>query len=177
MNHTNNTQAYIAGGAAVNQEGSELKDISITADTKELVIALGPTSGRGGSIGLNGIFAMTSIDSNTEASISDKASVTARQLLLSAGEDVVAWTVTGALNLSESAGVGVSIAVNEITTNTKAFVGPNSQDGEGLETGTIKAEGLLVNARTDGRIEAISVAGAMASSGIVSRHRRASWIN
>jgi filamentous hemagglutinin family protein len=164
VNHTNNTQAYIAGGAAVNQEGSELKDISITADTKELVIALGPTSGRGGSIGLNGIFAMTSIDSNTEASISDKASVTARQLLLSAGEDVVAWTVTGALNLSESAGVGVSIAVNEITTNTKAFVGPNSQDGEGLETGTIKAEGLLVNARTDGRIEAISVAGAMASS-------------
>ena len=79
VNHTNNTQAYIAGGAAVNQEGSELKDISITADTKELVIALGPTSGRGGSIGLNGMFAMTSIDSNTEASISDKASVTARR--------------------------------------------------------------------------------------------------
>ena len=146
VNHTNNTRAYVAAGAAVIQKDPELedpklKDISITADTKELVIALGPTSGKGGSIGLNGMFGMTKINSNTEASISNRASIAAKQLLLNAKEDVVSWALTGAVNMSESAGVGAAIAVNNITTNTRAFIGPHSADDEGWEKFVPRASG------------------------------------
>src|SRR5690606_27516141 len=113
-------------------------------------------------------FAYANIDNVTHASIDDEARVTAAQLTIEASDDVISWAVTGALNQSESAGVGLSIAINDVTASTKAFIGENDHYFDGGSTlsdpGKITAEGVSVNARTDGRIETISFALAVANN-------------
>jgi riboflavin synthase len=64
--------------------------------------------------------------------------------------------------------------MNDITTNTKAFIGDNdinnadADDPDGstqeLTTGQVTADSVNVNARTEGHVETITVAAAMASS-------------
>lgn len=167
VNHNTTTKAYVAAGAVINQPVDVSKDVSIDAISDERVIALGPTSGRGTMNGLNGVFSLSLINSATEASVSNEAKVAARDLSLHARGHVISWSLTGALNMSQSAGVGATIAINSVTTHTKAFIGPNDEDKsdeDGIPAGEVRARKVDVEAVTDGRIESLSVAGAVASS-------------
>lgn len=65
VNHYTTTRAYIADGVTVVQPAEESRDVSVTAKTVERIIALGPTSGRGGSIGLSGMFSLSNVNSTT----------------------------------------------------------------------------------------------------------------
>ena len=69
--------------------------------------------------------------------------------------------------MSEAAGVGVSIAINSVSTDTRAYIGPEDPEdssGGGGPTGAVVARKLDVEAVTDGRIESLSVAAAFVSS-------------
>lgn len=172
VNNTNTTKAFIAAGASVlqaeGQETSEYSNVSVAAHTDQVIIAFAPTAGRTGNYGLNGAFSLANIDSTTEASVSDKASVTTRKLEINGREDVVSWSLTGALSRAQSAGVGVSVAINDVSTNTRAFIGPNSEDPTGddsLPQGVVSAQTVDVEAVTDGAIHTYSVAMAAATSG------------
>ncbi len=177
INYTNNTKAYVAEGTVLESKDNDPEDglepsavdMSITASSSEKLIAIGPSAGRGASFGLNGVFTLANIDSTTEASIDDEAKVSAKNLLVNAEDEVESWSITGAFNKSESAGVGISTSINNITTNTSAFIGDNDSNNENgsqlvLSDGKVVADNVNVTARTDGRIETISVAAAMASS-------------
>ena len=100
VNNTNMTKAFIAAGASVlqaeGQAASDYSSVSVAAHTDQVIVAFAPTAGRTGNYGLNGAFSLANIDSATEASVSDKASVTAKELDVNAREDVVSWSLTGA---------------------------------------------------------------------------------
>ncbi|MCV4697578.1 hypothetical protein OFB92_31200, partial [Escherichia coli] len=80
----------------------------------------------------------------------------------------------GGFNKSESAGVGVGIAYNGVSGTTEALVADN--DREALDDGgsrssqvsltnaVIQSGDVTVEARASGRMEAIAVTGALATS-------------
>ena len=164
-NYYNNTRAYIAEGAEILPDsGSDRADVSVTALSDSKLIAIAPSAGRGGSYGLNGVFALTFIRDKTEASVDDEAKVTADKLSVIAEADVVSWSVTGAFNKSDTVGVGLSTAVVDVDTDTKAFIGDNDGgSGQSLPKGEVRADSVAVHARTDGRLETISITGAVVS--------------
>ncbi len=185
INYSANTRAFVAEGAHIGPDedaGADPVDVAVTALSNESLVVVGPTAGRGASFGLNGVFAFANINNVTEASIDDEARVTARNLSLNAADDVISWAVTGAFNKSESAGVGISTALNNVWTNTAAFIGDNdvnSPKGSTMElaTGSVKADGVSVIARTDGRIETISVGLAAATNSNPSGDKSGGWKN
>lgn len=175
VNYDSTTLAYIAEGASiVSSDGSNDFDLLIRAESSENLFSLAPTAGKGGSYGLNGVFSLASISNTTEASIDDEATVAARNIRLEAEDEMISWSLSGAVNKAESAAIGIGVAVADITTNTSAFVGDNDnyymteQNPTGstlaLTDGSVTAADLDVAARTDGRIETIAVAGSFSSS-------------
>ena len=170
VNYTTRARAGILEGAVITHAPGVLPvNVTVSATSKESAIVIAPSAGLGAGFGVNGVFALSNIKSETQASIDDEATVDAASLEVTASDDVISWAVTGAVTKSESVGVGVSIAVNRVETNTAAFIGDNDgwrMDGSVVDApaGTIRAGGVSVNARTDGVIESISVGMAMASN-------------
>jgi len=170
INYSSDSKAYITEGVVVetidttpdDEESPDPVDISITADSKEKIIAIGPSAGDKASYGLKGVFNLSNIDSHTEASIDDEAQIEVSDLDIKATEEVISWSITGAYNRTESMGFGFSTAINDIKTNTYAFVGDNDQYNEDnsqltLDKKELKADNVEITARHDGRIEAIAV--------------------
>lgn len=182
VNYDNTTLAYIAEGAGIgSSDGSDDFDLLIRATSSEQVISLAPTAGKGGSYGLNGVFSLVSIDNTTGASIDDEATVAAGDIRVEAEDDVVSWSLSGAVNKAESTAIGIGVAVADVTTDTSAFVGDNDGyaatdiDPAGslfaITDGSVTATDLRITTRTDGRIETIAVAGSYASSSDPTRPR------
>lgn len=164
--YINNTLATVGEGARITAADILFFDAAVVAETNERMLVITPTAGSGGSYGINGMVALSGIYSNTIASIDDEATITAQNLLVNATDNVLIWSIGGAVNKSEALGVGVGIAINDVMTNTLAFIGDNDDPGS-----TDNYDGLIsvrsnldVSARTDGSINALSVVGSMASS-------------
>ncbi len=171
VTYDNTTLAYLAEGATVESDRSNPFNLAIRATSSENLMSLAPTAGKGGSYGLNGVFSLATIDNTTEASIDDEATVDTGhgRIEINAEDEVISWSLAGAVNKSESAAVGVGIALADVITDTQAFVGDNdasSDDGStlALTKGSVTAGSLDITARTDGRIETIAVAGSYSSS-------------
>lgn len=175
VNYDNTTLAYVAEGAAITaSNGSADVELLVRATSSEQVISLAPTAGKGGSYGLNGVFSLVDIANTTEASIDDEATVAAGQVRVEAWDEIVSWSLSGAVNKAESAAVGIGVALTDVTTDTSAFVGDNDgyyasdQNPTGstltIDDASVTAAGLELAARTDGRIESIAVAGSYSAS-------------
>ncbi len=175
IDYTNTTKAFIAEGATVQQQaGTTAVDVNVIATTQDNMIVVSPTAGRGGGLGFNGQLSLAYIDSTTEASIDDEAQVKANELIVKAEDEAVTWALSGAFNMSDSAAVGVAIAIADVKSRTNAFIGDNdinlatSSNLTGsilsLTNGSIDFNDIAVHARTDGRIETISVAAVLAQS-------------
>lgn len=167
VNIDNTTQARVASGASLRAADPNAPgDVSVTAQADESLFLVAPSAGQGNGYGLNGTFALANARHATEASIDDQASVQARKLSVAAEDDVVAWTIAGAFNKSESASVGAGIALADVQATTRALIGDNDAAGTApnLPAGSVTAGDVSVSARTDGRIETIAVAGSVASS-------------
>uniref|UniRef100_UPI00025594CF leukotoxin LktA family filamentous adhesin n=1 Tax=Microbulbifer agarilyticus TaxID=260552 RepID=UPI00025594CF len=106
-------------------------DISITAETDERHFVVTPSSGWGAGTGFNGAIAVLNSEALTHASLSNRAFVTADDLVIVADHQMGNWAAGGAVNWTtgESA-VGVAIAVNITQGDTKAFIGDNSKEEE-----------------------------------------------
>ena len=145
------------------------RNLTVQADAKTQITAVTPSAGRGASYGGNIIFSMVKVNDHTEASIDDEAKVTGASINVKAENNEIAWSLSGAFNESDSAGVGAGVAINDVTTDTRAKIADNDANNIGgsslsVSDGKVKASSLAVTARTDGAIESIAVAGAVATS-------------
>ncbi|MCA3120832.1 MAG: leukotoxin LktA family filamentous adhesin, partial [Rhodocyclaceae bacterium] len=165
------TRAWIAEGAVVAPapDGGPAVNVTVQADSRTQVTSVAPSAGRGASYGGSVIFSQATVDDRTEASIDDEARVTGARVDIKAGNDAIVWSLAGAINSADSAGVGAGIAFSKVTTDTRAAIRDNDALNAGgsqhtLATGRVSATSLAIDARTDGRIESIAVAGAAATS-------------
>jgi hypothetical protein len=165
---TSNTIAGVSSGATL----TSASDVSVTANTTDMLFAIAPTSGSSsGSLALNGILSMAFINNTTHASISSLATILSpRSINVSANQNVSLFSLSGAIQLGTTSGVGVSAAYMTAVTDTAAYIGDNRKDitdgpfssddsnpmsGSG---GHVTTKSLQVNAATAGRVTVAAVA-------------------
>jgi hypothetical protein len=141
--------------------------LDVTAETSDWLISISPTSGKGAGVAANGIASYNKLNEITRASISREALVTAPSVNVDAHLALGVIALTGAVSRSENSGVGIGLAINDIKGDTRAYIGDNDADSGGADTaegavGAIVTAALSVQARTDGKIVALGVAGASA---------------
>ncbi|MDI1360655.1 leukotoxin LktA family filamentous adhesin [Methylotenera sp.] len=148
-------------------------EVNVSAVSNERVISLAVSGGYGATFGANGTYSQTSLNNATHAFVDDEASVIAKKFNVSATASPVLWSLSGGINMSKNASVGIGIAINDVTGNTRAEIADNdtwSSDGvarASLVTVTgakITSPDLAVEAKTSGRLEAIAVTGALANN-------------
>lgn len=131
INYNNTTKAFISEGTTV--RGVEVAgittvpDITVKAESRENIVTVSPTAGKGSSWGVNGVFSMAKVNNETEASIDDEANLQVGQVNLQAEDKITDWSLSGAFNKSENVGVGSGTAINDVTTKTSAYIGDNDQ--------------------------------------------------
>ena len=148
-------------------------EVSVSAVSNERVISLAVSGGYGATFGANGTYSQTSLNNATHAFVDDEASVNAKKFNVSATASPVLWSLSGGINMSKNASVGIGIAINDVTGNTRAEIADNdtwSSDGVARTSlvtvagAKITSPDLAVEAKTSGRLEAIAVTGALANN-------------
>ncbi|MGV0984367.1 MAG: leukotoxin LktA family filamentous adhesin [Limnohabitans sp.] len=162
VSRDNTAIAGIADLAEINTQR-----LDVTAETSDWLISISPTSGKGAGVAANGIASYNKLTETTRASISREALVTAPTVNVDAQLSLGVIALTGAVSRSENSGVGIGLAINDITGDTRAYVGDNDTDSGRADTaegnmGAIVTSALRVQARSDGKIVAVGVAGASA---------------
>lgn len=162
VSRSNTAMAGIADRAEINTQR-----LDVTASTSDWLVSISPTSGAGAGVSANGIASYNQLSETTVASISREALVTAPSVNVDAQLALGVIAITGAVSRSENSGVGIGLAMNEVTGDTRAYVGDNDTDGGGADTlegnaGFIATGALRVQAKTDGMVVASGVAGATA---------------
>jgi hypothetical protein len=162
VSRDNTAIAGIADAAVINT-----RQLDVAAHNTDWLLTLSPTSGQGEGVAANGMVSYNKLHDTTLASISREAHVDAQSVHVNADLSLGVLAVTGAVTKSENSGVGIGVAMNEITGITRASIGDNDTDGGGEDTaegtaGSIQTGQLDVGARSDGLIVAVGVAGAMA---------------
>lgn len=144
--------------------------VDVNAGGQDTVIALLPSAGSGSGIGLSGAISFINLDETTHASISNGARLTVGgDLSVNAVQALQLLNIAGSVQLSNSAGVGVGIAVNSVKTDTRAYIGDNAADDPSAtqpaltDGGLIQAGAVAVTATSDGQMLALSVSAAKAS--------------
>jgi filamentous hemagglutinin family protein len=153
-------------------------DVRVTANSSDQIISFGANAGTAGgggnAIGINGTISIVNINNTTLASVDNEASITARNLAITSTENAVSWSIGGAFNLSSSTAVGIGLAINDVTTNTRAEIADNDTDAVAgvaqtsqlnVTTGAVNVRDIDVEGRTGGRVEAIAVTGAVSNAG------------
>jgi len=166
INYNDTTLAGIGSDAIIDTSGA----LSVSATSNDYLISVSPTSGRGGAIAGAGIMGWTIVNDKTHASISNTASVSAAAIAINVAESLNIWTIAGAIEAGNQAGVGIGLALNNVTSDTQAFIGNNSIDDlSAAYSGAAPAAGfttgsLDVESSTTGRVVAVAVAGTLAKS-------------
>ena len=166
-----NTSAGIANGATID---AGVNGVGVDASANNLVIQVLPAAGKGASIGVAGVFGVTTVNNTTRAGVANSATIDAGALGIDARQHFGAYGLSGAIMLAENAGVGASAFVHNIEATTEARVDDlDSDDGRILPEvlddsrawaapGTLMTPDLDITAAADGRILSIAVAGAVA---------------
>ncbi|WP_159103993.1 leukotoxin LktA family filamentous adhesin [Rhodopseudomonas sp. B29] len=166
-----NTVAGIGAGAVI----SALGTVNVTATTSDLIYAVAPTSGSGSGLGLNGIASVLQIDNHTSASVSNLAQVTAQRLEVDAQQSISSFDVGGGVGSSTATGVGLVVALAQMSTDTNAFIGDNSTvlsltgasgiaGSSSATSGYVDAQNVAVSALTVGRLTTVAVAAQSANN-------------
>ncbi|MGI6091826.1 MAG: leukotoxin LktA family filamentous adhesin [Negativicutes bacterium] len=143
----NTTKAYIDEGAKV-----KANDLTVDADTTVKNISLGAAGGKAADIGFNGTATANIINNTTYAQVIDADDITAAgDITIDAADNIYNIDAAGGVTESSSVGVGVSIAYNDISRDTKASVSGNLTAGDSLN----------VTAENTGGIATMSLAGSV----------------
>ena len=211
INYNNTTRAYLLEDTLISGRdlGEDIPiiypDLNIRAENTTDLISISPTAGKGSTFGFNGTFSLGKVNNITEASISNKAHLKTNNINIEAKNSLNSWSLSGAINRTENNGVGAGVALNNVNSETKAFIGDNSylradekyiiqfgdtlsdiadqynttveilkeanniedenliQEGEEIviayDQGSIKTKEVNLNAKTQGSVETIAVAG------------------
>jgi len=132
INYNNTTRAYLLEDALISGRnlGEDIPivypNINIRAENTTDLISISPTTGKGSTFGFNGTFSLGKVNNITEASISNKAHLETNNINLEANNNINNWSLSGAINRTENNGVGAGVALNDVNSETKAFIGDNS---------------------------------------------------
>ncbi|NKZ37649.1 leukotoxin LktA family filamentous adhesin [Oleiagrimonas citrea] len=168
--YKNTTVAGVGGDASLT---SDHNDVAVNATSTDRMIALSPISGKGGTLAMQGTVAITDVDDTTHATLSAGSDVDARALDVVASNPVMIWSLSGALAMSSEASIGISVGINQTTTDTVAKIGDNRADDPAVaggamvpseSGGTIAVDALNVNAVSSGQSGALSLAGSKGGS-------------
>ncbi len=152
-NLSGGTDASIASGANVRAD-----DVVVLADTNFDQINVAESVGKAAKVSINGAFSLVDTDVHTIAQIGAGGSMTANDVLVKAADDSLVINVGGGVGRSQSVGVGLSVAINELDREVRAIVG--NRAGETATGGTMTLSGnLLVDAHAGSTQGAFTVAG------------------
>lgn len=147
VHQKNNTEAYIDDGAVVTAKGSA----DVSAKARALNIAMAAAGGPAKSVAVDATVGVNRFDNTTKARIGN-ATVTAKDVSVTAEDLSKTIQAAGAISVSGGTGIGASIAYNHIDRDTEAAI-----------SGNVTAEdNVNVSAKNTGEIIAASVAGAVA---------------
>lgn len=147
VHQKNNAEAYIDDGAVVTAKGSA----DVKAEARSLNIAMAAAGGPAKSVAVDATVGVNRFDNTTKARIGN-ATVTAKDVSVTAEDLSKTIQAAGAIGVSGGTGIGASIAYNHINRDTEAAI-----------SGNVTAEdNVNVSAKNTGEIIAASVAGAVA---------------
>ena len=147
VHQKNNAEAYIDDGAVVTAKGSA----DVNAKARALNIAMAAAGGPAKSVAVDATVGVNRFDNTTKARIGN-ATVTAKDVSVTAEDLSKTIQAAGAIGVSGGTGIGASIAYNHIDRDTEAVI-----------SGNVKADdNVNVSAKNTGEIIAASVAGAVA---------------
>lgn len=147
VHQKNNAEAYIDDGAVVKAKGSA----DVNAKARALNIAMAAAGGPAKSVAVDATVGVNRFDNTTKARIGN-ATVTAKDVSVTAEDLSKTIQAAGAIGVSGGTGIGASIAYNHIDRDTEAAI-----------SGNVKADdNVNVSAKNTGEIIAASVAGAVA---------------
>jgi filamentous hemagglutinin family protein len=159
------TIAGIADSAMV----TAAQAVDVEAKSTHFHLAISPSNGTGKSVAGSGLVAFVKIDDRTQASISNRATVTGDIVSIKADEVLGVYAASGQLQYGNGASVGVAVSIVEIDTDTAAFVGNNigaagDIDSQTLATtnlGKIVTNEFNVRAATSGTVLVTTIAAAL----------------
>ena len=147
VHQKNNAEAYIDDGAVVTAKGSA----DVNAKARALNIAMAAAGGPAKSVAVDATVGVNRFDNTMKARIGN-ATVTAKDVSVTAEDLSKTIQAAGAIGVSGGTGIGASIAYNHINRDTEAAI-----------SGNVTAEdNVNVSAKNTGEIIAASVAGAVA---------------
>ena len=147
VHQKNNAEAYIDDGAVVTAKGSA----DASAKARALNIAMAAAGGPAKSVAVDATVGVNRFDNTTKARIGN-ATVTAKDVSVTAEDLSKTIQAAGAIGVSGGTGIGASIAYNHINRDTEAAI-----------SGNVTAEdNVNISAKNTGEIIAASVAGAVA---------------
>ena len=151
VHQTNDTKAYIDGGASV----TSAKSVNASAETVARNLAISTAGGKAKSVAFDSTVTMDLFDNDTKAYIGDATVKADDDVNVKASDDSWDINLAGAVGASGAAGIGASIAYNHISRETEAYV-----------SGIVHAaDAMAVSAKNDGYITTASLAGAIAYDG------------
>lgn len=147
VHQKNNAEAYIDDGAVVTAKGSA----DVNAKARALNIAMAAAGGPAKSVAVDATVGVNRFDNTTKARIGE-ATVTAKDVSVTAEDLSKTIQAAGAIGVSGGTGIGASIAYNHIDRDTEAAISGNVTADDNVN----------VSAKNTGEIIAASVAGAVA---------------
>ena len=147
VHQKNNAEAYIDDGAVVTAKGSA----DVNAKARALNIAMAAAGGPAKSVAIDATVGVNRFDNTTKARIGE-ATVTAKDVSVTAEDLSKTIQAAGAIGVSGGTGIGASIAYNHINRDTEAAISGNVTADDNVN----------VSAKNTGEIIAASVAGAVA---------------
>lgn len=147
VHQKNNAEAYIDDGAVVTAKGAA----DVSAKARALNIAMAAAGGPAKSVAVDATVGVNRFDNTTKARIGN-ATVTAKDVSVTAEDLSKTIQAAGAIGVSGGTGIGASIAYNHINRDTEAAISGNVTADDNVD----------VFAKNTGEIIAASVAGAVA---------------
>ena len=151
-------------------------ELDVSADTSSFSFSFSASGGSAGDFAFNGTFSIIDINNKTWAGIENGARIvigdystpkTTSVLRIHAKDSSFIINLTGGIATSSSIGIGASIAIDEITRDTRAFIGNEllsaTSDGKpGEAEFTVIANGpVTIEAKNDGFIFSLALAAAV----------------
>ena len=166
------------------ESGVDLLDsLKVTAESNVINGVLSGSGGKAGKVAFNGVVVINLLTNTTIAQIADGATIdvgsglvydpndpdtdpsTNGAVVVDASDVAYIASLAGGVAMSNQIGIGASVIVNVINRDTEAVIGHLVDDDAAGVRGSFTADGdVRVNAKNDGFIISLAVAGSKTSS-------------
>lgn len=163
VEETGSASATIRG----NTEVHSAKTVTVQAESVNRLVSIAEAGGSSDKVGIEGAVSINSIKNNTLAAIDDDAKVDAGgSVTVSAKSDVKVLDIAGGIVSTKGPiGIGFSVALNHINTETKAYVGNLDPQDTLTATGHVATDAAItVTAESKTAIGSYALAGAIATT-------------